>query len=210
MFYIRRYLVGFLKSTAEINRIQKERKIKKEMDDLAEKRKEQAAAALLVSQHLHDAATKIANIFRKRQAKKHVGSKRTQIILEQSAKEVMRVNKAARLIQTRFRIYSVRLYFFTVVGERFRVNFKRRKKVRARKSDAEELKRLNLKKKRIRDRVLIDVHQRRLNDRNQLVSDLYEEHAIAVEVCKSFDTSLLKSILIIIIVIVICFNYSQL
>ena len=178
-----RYLVGFLKSTAEINRIQRERKIKKEMDDLAEKRKEQAAAALLVSKHLHDAATKIANVYRKKSAKKYVGSKRTQITLERRAKEVIDVNKAATLIQTRFRIYSVRLYFFQVVGERFRVDFKKRKKRRQKKSDVEELKRLNLKKKRIRDRVLMDVHERRLNDRNQLISDVYEEYAIAVEVC---------------------------
>jgi hypothetical protein len=179
-----------LKSTAEVNRIQKERKIKKEMDDLAEKRKEQSAAALLVSQHLHDAATKIANTFRQKQAKKFVSSKRSQIVLEQSAKEVMTVNKAATLIQTRFRIYSVRLYFFKVVGERFRVDFKRRKKRREKKSEAEELKRLNLKKKRIRDKVLIDVHERRLNDRNQLISDLYEEYAIGVEVIQSIVTSL--------------------
>lgn len=182
LFFICRYLVGFLKSTAEINRIQKERKIKKEMDDLAEKRKEQAAAALLVSQHLHEGATKIANTFRKKQARKYVNNKRTQHILEQSAKEVIRVNKAATLIQRRFRVYSVRLYFFKVVGERFRVDFKRRKKRREKKSDAEELKRLNLKKKRIRDRVLMDVQERRLNDRNQLIFNVYEEYAIGIEV----------------------------
>jgi hypothetical protein len=171
-----------LKSTAEVNRIQKERMIKKEMADLGEKRKAQAAAALLVSQHLHDAASKIANQYRKKQAIKYVSSKRSQTVLEKSAKEVMRVNQAATLIQTRFRIYSVRLYFFKVVGERFRVDFKRRKKRREKKSAAEELKRLKLKKKRINDRVLMDVHERRLNGRNQLISDLYEEHAIAVEV----------------------------
>ena len=176
-----KYLVGFLKSTAEVNRIQNERKIKKEMADLAEKRKEQAAAAALVSKHLHDAATKIANTFRKNQAKKYVNAKRCQAVLEESAKEVMKVNRAATLIQTRFRIFSVRNYFFTTVGERFRVNFKRRKKIKPKKSAAEELKRLNLKKKRIRDRVLIDVHQRRLNDRNKLITDLYDEYAVAVE-----------------------------
>ena len=180
--YCFRYLVGFLKSQSEINRIQKERMIKKEMEELAEKRKEQAAAAALVEKHVHDAATTIANAFRKKQAKKYVSKKRHQSILEKCAQEVMEVNRAATVIQARFRTYSVRNYFFRVVGERFRVNFKKRKKRREKKSEAEELKRFNLKKKRIRDRVLIDLHERRLNDRNKLIADIYDEYAIAVEV----------------------------
>jgi hypothetical protein len=175
-------LVGFLKSTAEVNRLQKERNIRKEMSELADKRKLQAAAASLVSAHLHDAATKIACSFRKKQSIKYVINKRSQVVLEKNALIVSNVNKAATLIQSRYRIFSVRNYFFRVVGERFRVDFRKRKKRRERKSAAEELKRLNVKKKRIRDKVLHDLHQRRINNRKQLISDLYDEFAIAVEV----------------------------
>lgn len=176
-------MVNFLKSTAEIQRIQKERNLAREMEELAEKQAIENAKSALESKEKHRAATKIANMFRARVAAKYVKLKKTQKDLEDSSMRYDKVVKAAIAIQRRFRVFSVRIYFQKVVGVKFRVDFTRKKKKPPpKKSDKEEARRLKIKREKIKERVLYDLHQRRLNMRNELFSDIFSAYSAAVQV----------------------------
>lgn len=179
-----RYLVNFLKSTTEIQRIQKERNLAKEMEELDAKRAIESAKAAQESRERHTSATKIANMFRSRVAKKYVNLKANQKKLEHASFCFTKVTKAAIKIQQRFRVFSVRNYFQKVVGAKFRVDFSRKKRKAAPKkiSAKEEARRLQHKKEKIRERVLYDVQQRRLNDRKWLFGAVADEYAESCQV----------------------------
>jgi hypothetical protein len=177
-------LVNFLKSTAEIQRIQKERNLAREMEELAAKQAIENEKAANESQVKHKAATKIANMFRARVAVKYTKLKKNQLDLENTSLRFDKVTRAATLIQKRFRVYSVRNYMQKVVGIRFRVDFNRKKKKPAvKRSDKEEARRLQIRKNKTKERVLYDVQQRRLNMRNELFSDIFNAYSNGVQVC---------------------------
>lgn len=181
--YIYRYLVNFLKSATEVKRIRKERELAREMEEMEIKRALEAQKYAKEAEKKHKAATKIANLYRKKVARKFVREKRNQFKMESVAAEHEKYRLAAIKIQTRFRVYSVRLYFVKSVGVKFRVDFtKKKKKQTVKRSDKEEARRLAIKQEAIVKRVQYDVHQRRLNHRNQLIYDLYSQYSHTLQV----------------------------
>ena len=175
--------MNFLKSTAEIQRIQKEKNLAREMEELRAKQEIENAKAAQESQTKHAAATKIANVFRAKVASKYVQLKKHQSHLEDASYRCDRVTRAATKIQRRFRLFSVRNYFQKIVGVKFRVDFRRKKKKPGpQKSAKEEARRLKLKKEKTQARVLYDVQQRRLNQRNALFHEIFQAYTLAAQV----------------------------
>ena len=153
------------------------------MEELEIKRALEAQKYAKESEKKHAAATKIANLYRKKVARKYVREKRNQQKMESVVVANERYRRAAIKIQGRFRVYSVRLYFIKSVGVKFRVDFtKKKKKQTVKRSDKEEARRLAIKHEAIEKRIQYDVHQRRLLHRNRLISDLYSQYSHILQV----------------------------
>lgn len=159
------------------------------MEELEVKRALEAKKYAKEAAKRHHAATKIANLYRERAARKYVREKRNQHHLESLTLEVDKYRRAAIKIQKRFRVYSVRIYFAKQVGVKFRVDFtKKKKKQVVKRSDKEEARRLAIKKEAVRKRVEYDVQQRRYNQRNQLIFDMYTQYAHVLQVSASYSS----------------------
>ncbi len=166
-----------------MKRIRKDRELAKEMEELEVKRALEAEKYAQESEKKHRAASKIANLYRAKVARKCVREKKNQLKMETIANQLEKCRLAAVKIQRRFRVYSVRLYFVKSVGVKFRVDFrKKKKKQTVQRSDKEEARRLQIKQDAIRKRVEYDVQQRRLNQRNNMIHDMYSQYAHALQV----------------------------
>jgi hypothetical protein len=175
--------VNFLKSASEVKRIRKERELAREMEELEIKRELEARKHAKEAAKRHKAATKIANLYRAKAAKKYVREKKNQHRMETITSQLERYRQCAVKIQSRYRVYSVRKYFASRVGVRFRVDFtKKKKKATVKRSDKEEARRLAIKKQAVQERVEYDVQQRRFNQRNQLIFEIYSQYAHVLQV----------------------------
>ena len=167
-----------------MKRIRKERELAQEMEELEIKRALEARKYAKEAAKRHHAATKIANLYRAKAAKKYVREKKNQNHMETITAQLEKYRRSAVKIQCRYRVYSVRKYFASRVGVKFRVDFtKKKKKPTVKRSDKEEARRLASKKLAVRERVEYDVQQRRFNQRNQLIFEIYSQYAHVLQVC---------------------------
>jgi hypothetical protein len=181
--YPPRYLVNFLKSATEVKRIRKERQLAQEMEEREIKQAIEAQKYAKEAGKKHKAATRIANLYREKAARKYVRDKKNQAKMETITSQLDKYRRAAVKIQRRYRVYSVRKYFATRVGVKFRVDFtKKKKKQTVMRSDREEARRLAIKKEAVRARVEYDVQQRRFNQRNHLIFEIYSQYTHVLQV----------------------------
>jgi hypothetical protein len=167
-----RYLVNFLKSASETKRIESERRLVSEMESMMAKQAVAAEKAELESKERHKAATKIAGAFRSKRSRKLIKSRRDQVNVQNEIAKAEQATLAAIKIQSRFRVYSVRNFLESELGIVFKVNRKKKKKRLTTPDNFVEKKRHKDRKAVIQSRVDRDVHQRRLNSRNNLVFSL--------------------------------------
>jgi hypothetical protein len=202
-FSLSRYLVNFLKSASEVKRIRKERQLAQEMEEREIKQAIEAQKYAQEAGKKHAAATRIANLYREKAARKYVREKKNQQKMEVITSSLERYRRAAMKIQKRFRVYSVRKYFVTKVGVKFRIDFtKKKKKQTVLRSDKEEARRLAIKKEAVRNRVEYDVQQRRFNQRNSMIFAIYSQYTHVLQVCSSSSRTLSLSFSLVLLIVV--------
>ncbi len=111
-----------------MKRIRKDRELAKEMEEIEVKQALEAQKYAQESKKKHQAASKMANLYRAKVARKCVREKKNQVKIEIIANQLEKYRFAAVKIQRRFRVYSVRIYFIKSVGLKFRVDFTKKKK----------------------------------------------------------------------------------
>jgi hypothetical protein len=119
-----------------------------------------------------------------------VSHKRYQIAVEKAIRYSERTNKAAIIIQKKFRLFSVRIFFSVKVGLAFRLNRKKKKKRLQNKETNMEKKLFTDRQDMVAKRVVYDLHQRRLNARRDLFDDLYRVYSNNVQVIKMLNNDI--------------------
>ena len=171
-----------MKSKAEVKRIEAERKLAREMEEIAAKREVAAAKAALESQEKHAASTRIICLIRAVNARALVRAKRKQKQLEALIAQDQKVSDAATLVQRVFRGYSTRLCLskFGIWWNAPKGKKRRRKKPIIGKQEKTPKEMAN--SRRIAERCAYEVHQRRLNERKRLFSELHHQYCNLVQV----------------------------
>lgn len=105
------YLVRYMRSAAEVQRIQKEKEMLKEYEKQEELRRLAFLKAAQEDSDKHNAATKISLLYRCRKAREIVRNKRNQVSVEQLLRSDRRFQRSVVIIQKIYRMFSVRLWF---------------------------------------------------------------------------------------------------
>ena len=170
--YDLKYLVKYMRSRAEVQRLQAEKRMAKEYEEQEEARRMQFLRAQGESNDKHSAATEIALLYRKKKAKKIVNDRRNQLKLEAVTKEVARQKICWIPFQKLFRQYSTRKWFatFNVV---YKLNRKKKKK-RIIKKDGDPPA---IPHAKLTERMSYEIKQRRYVARNKLFNDMITKYS---------------------------------
>jgi len=102
------YLVKYMRSAAEVKRIQRERQLLREFEQQEEARRISFLKASQESKDLHDACTVICLLYRSMRAKSIVAERRLQLHLERALVAQARFSQAVVTIQRTLRMHSTR------------------------------------------------------------------------------------------------------
>lgn len=102
----------YMRSGAEIKRIQREKQLLKEYEEQEEKRRLAFNKASEESRELHFAATKISLLYRCKKAKRLVHEKRFQLTLEKIIALQKKYLQSIVFVQKWFRMFRVRLFLY--------------------------------------------------------------------------------------------------
>jgi len=112
------YLIKYMRSAAEVKRIQRERQLLKEFEQQEEAKRIAFLKASQEARDLHSAATVMTCMYRKAKAKEIVHNKRLQTRLEDALDKERDFNNAVLTVQRILRMMSVR-YWTYQFGKKF-------------------------------------------------------------------------------------------
>ncbi len=170
--YDLRYLVKYMRSRAEVQRLQAEKRMAKEYEEQEEARRMQFLRAQGESNDKHQAATEIALLYRCKRARKIVHQRREQIQLEAVTKEEARQKVCWIPFQKLFRTYSTRKWF----RER-NVNYKlfrKKKKKRVIKKDGDPPA---IPRVQLDERIAVEIKRRRIVARQSLFENMIVKYS---------------------------------
>ncbi len=170
--YDLQYLVKYMRSRAEVQRLQAEKKMAKEYEEQEELRRMQFLRAQGESNDKHTAATEIALLYRVKKARRIVNERRSQVKLEAVTKEVARQKVCWIPFQRLFRQYSTRKWF-AEQGVVYKLNRKKKKKRHIRKDDDPEI----IPRAKLLARIAYEIRQRRIVGRQKQFEDLIVKYS---------------------------------
>ena len=165
-----RYVVKFMRNAAEAKRIQQEKTMAKDFERQEELRRLEFLKNQEKSKGLHDAATRIALLYRARKARRMVKEKRIQVGMEAVIKINTSLGKKWIPFQRLFRQYSTRKWF-AERGIKYKLN-RTKKKKRALKPG--ELALLTITPEDLSRRITYEVQQRRVVSRQTSIEKLFQ------------------------------------
>jgi len=170
--YDLRYLVKYMRSRAEVQRLQAEKRMAKEYEEQEEARRMQFLRAQGESNDKHSAATEIALLYRCKRARKIVKMRREQIRLEAVTTEEARQKICWIPFQKLFRQYSTRKWFAerNVVYKLFR----KKKKKRFVKKDGDPPA---IPRVQIDQRIAVEIKRRRIVARQLLFENMIVKYS---------------------------------
>eukprot|EP01038_Epipyxis_sp_PR26KG_P007862 gene7862-10671_t len=169
-----KYLVKYLRSGAEVKRIQKDREMAKEFERQEEQRRIQYLKALEESKDRHNAATIISLLYRKNKARRIVNEKRKQLKLEKLYIFEKKFNQSIIKTQLIFRQFSTRKFLY-LKGIKFRKEFSKHT-YQMRKSKSSSIDRsLLLTNEELQSRIIYELTQRAANNKSELFGKLEEQ-----------------------------------
>ncbi len=170
--YDLKYLVKYMRSRAEVQRLQAEKRMAKEFEEQEEARRKQFLVAQGESNDKHQGATEIALLFRVFKSKRIVKERREQLALEAVTKWESTQKMCWIPFQKLLRQYFTRKWF-SGYGVNYKLYRKRRKKRIIRKpGDPDIIPRVELKKL-----VGIELSRRRVCQRSNLFEKVISLHA---------------------------------
>ena len=178
--YDLKYLVKYMRSKAEVQRLQAEKRMAKEYEEQEEARRLQFLKAQTESNDKHLAATEISLLYRRKRARKIVRERREQLELEAVTKEEARQKVCWIPFQKLFRQYSTRIWFAkrNVVYKLYR---KKKKKRVLRKEGAPDI----IDRKELQARIDYEIKQRRVTARATLFEGLIQKYSSLVTMLKT-------------------------
>lgn len=177
------YLVKYMRSASEVNRIQKERQLLKDFERQEEEKRIAYLKAMSENKDQHEGATRIILLYHSKKSKRIVKEKKIQKVLEVALNNEIKYNNAIITIQKIVRMVLIRkwfhkhgYYFYVAKKDRDKARLKHRKKNRksvvANQLPYEELNQIMEKAIRIR----------RYNTRQNLFYSLEKEFSHVMEV----------------------------
>jgi Ca2+-binding EF-hand superfamily protein len=181
-----KYLVKYMRSSTEVQRIAQEKKLQKEMTEQEERRKLAFIAAQNEAGETLDAAVTISLLYRSFKAKKLVNNRRLQNMIEREVERdfTERNNTYCIRIQVLFRQFSTRMWFARH-GVKWRTSNQykpnpKKKKIKANTGFAKKVKQVEL-----RARIEYELRTREINKRNIKLDALVREFVDCVSVIKA-------------------------
>ncbi len=175
-----KYLVKYMRSKGEVQRIQAEKKMAAEFEAAEEARRRAFLLAQGESNDRHSAATEISLLFRKKKSRRIVMEKRRQLALEKVTAEEGKFPVRWIGFQRLFRLYSTRRALAEMgKGYVFRLDGKRKGK-RKIGSEAAEVPR-DVRDK-LNQRIAYENQQRRVTDREVMMEKLIQAHAQVITI----------------------------
>ena len=180
------YLIKFMRSAAEVKRIQREKQLLKDFEAQEEARRIAFLKAAEEMKDFHNAATAMCSLYRVAKAKRIVSGKRLQVKLESALLEESRYNKAIICVQQTLRMISTRAWLHSF-GKDFDANKVRLTQGRAVKKRLlyhfkKGIKRLPLTAEAKAERITRDGRLRIAQQRRDLIASVEKQHAATKQV----------------------------
>lgn len=190
VFHDLSYLIKYLRSGAEVKRIENEKKLKMQFDEVEERRRNAFLKAQQISADRHAAATILSLLYRVRKANAILVEKRRQFRLEGYLAQTRLVQYTWVPLQRAFREYSTKIWFYRRGVVLNRNNFNNNKNIKnnnvtkkakrsGRKGISKVDKNVLVTEGDLNIRLTYEIRQRRVVQRQMMFTTLYEKHVQA-------------------------------